>query len=182
VLDYSYTTSVKHGAVLLHQASARHVPERSGVYQIIPTPYTFEVGKKNKAIKDYIASRNASVLDYKKYISSSAFPRNNCLSIELHQPTENINLDDLPDEITELIRTTCTFFPPIYVGQAISLKERFGQHAQGRNSDIKEGLKKAGLGENFTIFRWIELPENGIDAVERMLVKSIKPDLNNNLR
>lgn len=182
MLDYSSTTVLKHGAALLHSSAARHVPNSSGVYQIIPTPYTFQKGKEDAAIRNYMSAINRNILDTKLGISTELSVNGRNLSIGLWQASENEEFNGLPANVTELFKRICTFFPPIYVGQAKSLRDRFVQHAQGRSSHIQESLSEAMLEKNFVVFRWVELPEDGLDAIEGILIKSIKPDFNTNLR
>ena len=182
MLDYSFTLTDFEGIVRFKKASARYIPEKSGIYRIVVVPASHVGGKSRGSITSlYVSTLNSLKLDVRRRVSAK-FARDvspPALMVRSKESRLGVDSEQICDKA--LFRAA-PLFPPIYIGQARVLRSRFIEHETGSNSHIRNELKQRGLSEMEAFFHWHLCAVEELDLVESLLIQAHLPILNRKLR
>ncbi|MDF3113102.1 hypothetical protein CFB52_000020 [Burkholderia sp. AU18528] len=181
MLDYTERTRADLGVVTFATAAARYVPRTSGIYQLIPIPYSYSELAYPGLAERYLQALHGGVLSMGRPIAAEVMAATNKLLLSVSQAgiTPHSHFGQCAPEA---LISVAIMFPPIYIGQASDLKVRFLNHLQGRGSRVREEMQHLGLSDCLTYFRWTEVSEVHLDSIEAVLIKTHQPILNTLLR
>jgi len=179
VYNWSHTLR-NEGIVQLKASARRYVSPKSGIYLIVPVPFSFGDSASRSIPTLYTKLIRSASIDYREQLTSARH--------ELARDTFTLDLQRRVRDSTAEITADDTFlaeagalFPPFYIGQAINLKTRFVDHATGVNSHVVDDLDQLGLSDCFTVFKWHRCDLRDMDKLERLLIAAHQPILNRNL-
>ena len=180
MLDYSTNLS-DQGIVRFLRRAAHYVPRKPGVYRILAVPYSYAADDLLGTAKTYVSAFDAFRLDVRdkvnaKLESDGKQPR---LRIEKVSKWGSLSATDSP---SHMILRFAPMFPPIYVGKATVLRDRFLDHDRGTNSNVRSDMTKFGLSEHVAFFHWQLCRSADLDVVESLLIRAHYPILNRQLR
>ena len=180
MLDYS-THLRDQGIVRFLRRAAHYVPRKSGVYRILAVPYSYAAEDLARTARIYTGAFDAFRLDVRdkvkaKLESDGKRPR---LSVEKVSKSDPPSFKDSP---SRTILRFAPMFPPIYIGQAVALRDRFLDHDRGSNSKVRDDMRKYGLSEHLAFFHWQLCRPEDLDTVESLLIRAHYPILNTQLR
>lgn len=181
MLDYTERTKAGLGVVTFATAAARYVPRTSGIYQIIPIPYSYSDLAQPGLADRYLNAFHGDTLSMSRPVTAEATGAANKLLLSLSQAGIEPHSHFVKCAPEALI-SVAIMFPPIYIGQADDLKIRFLDHLQGRGSRVRHELDRMGIADCLTYFRWTEVSNTHLDSVEAVLIKTHQPVLNTLLK
>lgn len=181
MLDYTDTLIRNIGIVAFFGNAAEYVPTKSGIYQIVPIPFTYSHLEKDRIAERYLAGLRSDKFDLKSSLQTSILASQHTLSVQISQqePHPSAAYEGCSEET--MIRSAL-MFPPAYIGQADNLRRRFIDHIQGRNSLVREKLEALNISACLTFFRWDLYPASELSNIEAVLIKAHQPPLNVLLR
>ena len=180
MLDYSVNLG-DEGIVRFRRPAARYVPREPGVYRILAVPFTYAGTDLAHATKTYVGAFDAFKLDVRdkvnaRFESDEMQPH---LRVEKVDKPTSRTPKDLP---SSRILRYAPMFPPIYIGQARVLRDRFLDHDRGSNSHVRDDLRKYGLSDHVAFFHWHLCNPADLDTIESLLIRAHYPILNRQLR
>ena len=85
-------------------------------------------------------------------------------------------------EVSRDIANIASFFPPLYIGQTVDLRDRFHDHTTGTNgSRLLKDLNDNQLSRHMSFFHWHQCTTDQLQEFESILIQANLPVFNRTL-